>query len=175
MPQASDFRFPPAFLVLLYQCVGLGQRLEAIFCVAQVVSDFCQHGAEVWHAQRSPGGAPSGDPLAHLDDLLLALALHGEGPATQARSPGRPVRKALRDRERDSGLCLLMRGHHVPAQLRHDAGCPVAQTPDYKDATARVPTPGPRGCGSGLAPDTPITKVLRGQDWQATPGSLRNA
>ena len=35
-PQARDFRFPKAFLMLLYQGVGLGQCLKTVFCVAQV-------------------------------------------------------------------------------------------------------------------------------------------
>ena len=39
--EAMDFRFPVAFLVLLYQGLGLGQRLEAVFRVAQMVTDFC--------------------------------------------------------------------------------------------------------------------------------------
>src|SRR5262245_4526395 len=47
-PQATDFRFPVPFLMLLYQGVGLGQRLEAVFRVAQVVMYFRQHGAQVW-------------------------------------------------------------------------------------------------------------------------------
>jgi hypothetical protein len=32
-PEATDFCFPPAFLVLLYQGMGLGQRLKAVFQV----------------------------------------------------------------------------------------------------------------------------------------------
>src|SRR5215831_2288167 len=46
--QATHFRFPEAFLVLLHQGVGLGQRLEAVFHVAQVGTDFRQQGAQVW-------------------------------------------------------------------------------------------------------------------------------
>ena len=42
-PEARDFRFPPAVLMLLHQGVGLSQRLEAIFRVAQVGRDFRQH------------------------------------------------------------------------------------------------------------------------------------
>jgi hypothetical protein len=41
-----DFRFPVAFLMLLHQRVRLGQHLEAIFYVAQVISDFRQPGTE---------------------------------------------------------------------------------------------------------------------------------
>ena len=48
---------------------------------------------------------------------LLALALHGQRPPTQARSHGRPEWKALLGRERDGGLCLLVHGWHVPAKL----------------------------------------------------------
>src|SRR5262249_27043322 len=36
----------------------------------------------------------------------------------------------------------------------------IAYTPNYKDATARVPTPGPRGCVSGLAPGILGTRGL---------------
>jgi hypothetical protein len=36
--------------------VGLGQRLEAVFRVAKVVTDISQHGAKVWDVQRCPGG-----------------------------------------------------------------------------------------------------------------------
>ena len=65
-PEAIDFRFPVAFLMLLYQGVGFGQRLEAVFRVAQVVTDVRQHGAQVWDVQRCPSGPPGGDPLADL-------------------------------------------------------------------------------------------------------------
>jgi 5-methylcytosine-specific restriction endonuclease McrA len=41
-PQANDFRFPAAFLLLLHQGVGLGQRLEAVVRVAQVIRDVRQ-------------------------------------------------------------------------------------------------------------------------------------
>jgi hypothetical protein len=34
--EAMDFRLPPAFLMLLYQGVGFGQRLEAVCRVPQV-------------------------------------------------------------------------------------------------------------------------------------------
>jgi hypothetical protein len=37
-----DFRFPVAFVMLLQQGVGLGQRLEAVCRVAQVVTDVRQ-------------------------------------------------------------------------------------------------------------------------------------
>src|SRR5207249_3744860 len=77
-PEARDFRFPKAFLMLLHQGVGLGQRLEAVFRVAQVVRDFRQHGAIVWDVLRCPGGPPGGDPLADLRQPLLTLALHGQ-------------------------------------------------------------------------------------------------
>jgi hypothetical protein len=39
-PEARDFGFPPAFLMPLHQGVGLGQRLEAVCRVPQVVTDF---------------------------------------------------------------------------------------------------------------------------------------
>ena len=83
-------------------------------------ADVRQHGAQVWDEQRCPGGPPGGDPLADLGHPLLALALHGQRPPTQARSHGRPEWKALLGRERDGGLCLLVHGRHVPAQLRDD-------------------------------------------------------
>src|SRR4029453_2048365 len=50
-PQATDFRFPVAFLMLLYQGVGLSQRLEAVFRMAEVGTDVCQHSAKVWGGQ----------------------------------------------------------------------------------------------------------------------------
>jgi hypothetical protein len=55
-PEATDFRFPVAFLLLLHQGVGLSQRLEAVFRVAQMGRDFRQHGAKVWDEQHVPGG-----------------------------------------------------------------------------------------------------------------------
>jgi hypothetical protein len=103
--------------------MGLGQRLEAIFHVAQVGSDFRQHGAQVWDIQCCSGGPPGGDPLADLGHPHLALALHGQHPPTHAHAPGFPEWKALRSRERDGGLCLLVYGRHVSAQLR-DVGRP---------------------------------------------------
>ena len=97
--------------------VGLGQRLEAIFRVAQVGSNVRQQGARAWDEHPCPGGPPGGDPLADLGHPLLALALHGQRPPAQDRSRGRPDWKALLGRERDSGLCLLVHGWHVPAKL----------------------------------------------------------
>ena len=53
LPQEQDatetmnFRFPPAFVMLLYERVGLGQCLEAIFYMAQVGSNVRQQGAQV--------------------------------------------------------------------------------------------------------------------------------
>ena len=69
-PEATDFRFPPAFLVLLYQCVGLGQHLEAIFRVAQMVTDVPAGCKSIGHTalphwperQRSPGGPGPSPP-----------------------------------------------------------------------------------------------------------------
>jgi hypothetical protein len=71
-----DFRFPVAFLMLLHQRVRLGQHLEAIFYVAQVVSDFRQPGTEAWDEQCCPSGSPGSDPLADLSHPLLAPVLH---------------------------------------------------------------------------------------------------
>jgi hypothetical protein len=59
-PEATDFRFPVALLLLLHQGVGLGQRLEAVCRMAQMVTDFRQQGAKVWDVQRCPGGPPGG-------------------------------------------------------------------------------------------------------------------
>jgi hypothetical protein len=61
-PEATNFRFPPAFVMLLHQGVGLGQRLEALFRVAQVGSDVGQHGAIIGDEQSGPRGAVGGDP-----------------------------------------------------------------------------------------------------------------
>src|SRR5215211_5838031 len=85
----------PGFLVLLHQGVGLGQRLEAIFRVAQVVSDLRQHNVKEWDEQRCPSGPPGGDPLVDLSQPRLTLALNGQRPAAQDRSHGRPEWKAL--------------------------------------------------------------------------------
>ena len=52
--QATDFRFPPAFLMLLHQGVGLGQRLQALFRVAQMVVNFRQQVAKVRQAVPAP-------------------------------------------------------------------------------------------------------------------------
>ena len=81
-PEAIDFRFPPAFLLLLHQGVGLGQRLEAVCRVAQVGTDVRQQGAKVWDDQRCPGGPQGSNPLADLGHPRLALALHGQRPPT---------------------------------------------------------------------------------------------
>src|SRR5262249_29927881 len=123
-PEAMDFRLPPAFLLLLYQGVGLVQCLEAVFYMAQVGRDLCQQGAKVWDEQRCPGGTVGGDPMADLGQPLRALALHGQRPPTEDRSLGRPLSKALLGRERDRGLCVLVYGRHVPAILQ-DVGRPT--------------------------------------------------
>jgi hypothetical protein len=90
-PQARDFRFPKAFLMLLYQGVGLGQHLEAIFRVVQMVRDFPQQGAKVWDEHHGPGSPHGSDPLAYLGHSRLTLTLHGQRPPTQARSEGCPL------------------------------------------------------------------------------------
>jgi hypothetical protein len=66
--------------MLLYQGVGLGQCLEAIFRVAQVVRDFCQYDVKPWDCQRCPSGLVSRYPTVDLYHSLLALALHGQRP-----------------------------------------------------------------------------------------------
>src|SRR6266704_4024829 len=63
----------------------LEHGLEGICRVPQVVTDFRQHGTKVWDEHRCPGGLPGGNPLAELCHALLALALHGQRPSTQAR------------------------------------------------------------------------------------------
>jgi hypothetical protein len=113
-----DFRFPEAFLVLLHQGVGLGQRLEAVCRVPQAGRDVRQQGAHVGDSQRCPGGPHGGEPLAELGQPRLALALQGQHPPTVARSPGRPECKAMRGRERDGGLGVLVHSRHVSAILR---------------------------------------------------------
>jgi hypothetical protein len=65
-PQASDFCPLHALLILLHQGIGLGQRLEAIVRVAQMVRDVRQHEAQAWAGQHCPGGPPGGDPLTDL-------------------------------------------------------------------------------------------------------------
>src|SRR5882724_958081 len=81
-PEAVDFRFPPAFLMLLHQGMCLDQRLEAVCRVAQEGTDFRQHGAKVWDEQCCRGGSAGGDPLADLCHPLLALALQCQRPPT---------------------------------------------------------------------------------------------
>src|SRR5262245_47466371 len=46
-PEATDFGFPPALFLLLYQGVGLSQRLEAVCRVAEVGRDIYYQGAEI--------------------------------------------------------------------------------------------------------------------------------
>jgi hypothetical protein len=89
-PQATDFRFPVAFLLLLHQGVGLNQRLKAVFRVAQVGRDFRQQCAIVCEQQRCLSSSGGGDPLAYLGHPSLTLALHGQRPPAQDRSRGRP-------------------------------------------------------------------------------------
>ena len=75
--EATDFGFPPAVLLLLHQGGGLGQRLEAVFRMTQMVTDFRQHGEKVWDIQRCPGDRHGGAPLTDLGHALCAPALHG--------------------------------------------------------------------------------------------------
>jgi hypothetical protein len=96
--------------MLFHQGMSFGQCLETVFCVTQVGTDVRQHGAKIWNDQHCPGRTPGGNPLADLYHPLLTLALHGQRPSTQERSHGRPLWKALRDRERNGGLCLLVHG-----------------------------------------------------------------
>ena len=121
-----DFYFPEAVLMSLHQGVGLGQCLEAVCRVAQMVTDLRQYGAIVGNVQGRPGGLAGGDPLAELAQSRLRIALHSQCPATQARSPGCPLGKSLLSRERDRGLGMLVHGRHVPAPLRdqsHQTPC----------------------------------------------------
>jgi hypothetical protein len=46
-PQARDFRFPSAFLELLHQSMGLGQRLDPVFGVAQGGRDVREQGTHL--------------------------------------------------------------------------------------------------------------------------------
>ena len=103
--------------MLLHQGVGLGQRLEALYRVAQVGSDVGQHSAIIWDEQSGPSGSVGGDPLAYLGHPRLALALYDQSPPTQDRSRGSPEWKALLGRECDGGLCLPVHGWHIPAKL----------------------------------------------------------
>ena len=106
--------------MLLHQGMGLGQRLEAVCPCGPGGHRRPPAQCKSMGLQRCPGGPKGGDPLAYLGHALLALALHGQRPPTQARSHGRPLWKALLGRERDSGLCLLVHGRHVPAKLRDE-------------------------------------------------------
>ena len=140
--------------MLLHQGVGLGQRLEAVFRVAQVDTDIRQQGAQVWDTQRCPGGPPGGDPLADLGQPRLALALHGQRPPTHARSlatqSGKPCSV---ESVTAASACSCAAG-----TSRRNCEMMAAQptpTPDYRDAPARVPTPGPHGGGPGLAAGYP--------------------
>src|SRR5215510_3037454 len=84
--------------------------------------DLRQQGAKVWDGQRCAGGSIGSDPLAHPDHPLLTMALHGQGPSMQARSPGRQEWKSMLGCKRHSSLCLLIYGRHVPAKLRDVGG-----------------------------------------------------
>jgi hypothetical protein len=115
---AASLVLPPvAFLMLLHQRVGLGQRLETVCRVAQVGSDVRQHGAHVWDMQRCPGGSLGSNPLTYLCQPLLALALHGQRLPTVARSIGSPEGKSLLTRSLpvvhrlfgEARLCVMMR------------------------------------------------------------------
>src|SRR4030095_14427326 len=81
-------------------------------------------GVKVWDGCRCPGGLSGGDSLTYLGHPRLALALHGPRPSTRARSHGHPEWKALLGRERNGGLCMLVHGWHIPAQLKDDC-CPT--------------------------------------------------
>ena len=94
---------------LLHQGVGLGQGLEAVGGVAQVVSDLRQHGAKVWDVTAAPVARQAVIPGAPVSSPASPWSC-GQRPPTQARSTGFPVWKALRGRERHSGLCLLVHG-----------------------------------------------------------------
>src|SRR5262249_39734934 len=117
-PEAIDFCFPPAFLILLHQGVRLGQRLEAVFRVAQVGRDVRQQDTKVRDAHCCSGVPKGSDPLADLSHSLLALALHDERPPTEDRSRGCPHGKSLLGRECYGSLCLLVHGQHVSAKLQ---------------------------------------------------------
>ena len=101
--------------------MSFGQRLEALFRVAQVGSDFCQPGTKAGDEHRGPDGLPDGEPLVDLDLPRLALTLHGQRPPTQERSPGHPEWKALLSPECDGSPCMLVHGRHVSTK-RKDVG-----------------------------------------------------
>ena len=75
-PEARDFCFAPAGLMLLHQGVGLSQRLEAVFRVAQRITHCRQRDETAWDKRPCPGSLRGGDPLAYLGHPRLALALH---------------------------------------------------------------------------------------------------
>jgi hypothetical protein len=84
--EASDFRFPSGFVMLLYQNVGPVPCLEADFWVAQMVRDFLQQEAKPWNDYRRPSRSAGSNPPADPGDPFLALALHGQRPAPPAHA-----------------------------------------------------------------------------------------
>ena len=75
---------------------------------------------EIRLVQRGPRGQVGGEPLPHLGQARLALALHGQRPAVQDRAPGHPLHKPLFRRQGRRGRCLLVRRQHLAAALMHD-------------------------------------------------------
>ena len=153
--------------------LGLGQRRGGRLRGGPVGRDLRQQGQEIrctawplWLGwRRSPGGPRPAPPRP--------------GPAwpapTRGRScPGPPRWKALSVASVDGGLGLLVHRRHVPTILIDVGRLAPAPTPDYRDATARAPTPVPRGGGPGLAPGTPVTTAPWPEPRQTTPSPCRS-
>src|SRR5206468_715006 len=85
------------------------------------------------------------------------------GPAwpapARARSFPRPPRMESPARSRARRRPLPARARLArPSETDRRRPPNTAHAPDHKDPAARAPTPGPRGGGPGLAPDTQVTR-----------------
>jgi hypothetical protein len=87
----------------------LGQRGRPLVGVSACPIHLRQQPQKIRLEQRRPRGQLGGEPLSHRGQGGLALALHGQGPAMQERTPGQPGLKPLLRCQGRRGRCLLVR------------------------------------------------------------------
>ena len=156
--ETTDFRFPGSVPRVAPPAWGLRQRLEAVCRVAEVISDVRQPKCKSMGRNAAPVARQAAIPWRTWANPSSPWPCIASAQPRKLVPVARPEWEALLRREHDSGLCVLINGlAHLCAPERPRPP-KIVQTPDYRDAIARAPMSGPRGCGPGLASGTPATR-----------------